>query len=150
MNLLHAILPNCPHENCKSELKIETCKAFLPSNLLEIMVQRLKEASIPVSERVYCPFPKCSALMSKSEGVENVDYEELSGGERLCVVCYKVFCVNCMVPWHENMICSEYKRRNHDVLAEVKALADVNLWRQCRRCNHMIELAAGCYHIVCR
>ena len=33
---------------------------------------------------------------------------------------------------------------------KLKSLATSNLWRQCVKCNHMIELAEGCYHMTCR
>ncbi|GKG45772.1 hypothetical protein Tco_0498218, partial [Tanacetum coccineum] len=31
---------------------------------------RVKEAAIPPTEKVYCPFPNCSELMSKTEVLE--------------------------------------------------------------------------------
>ncbi|XP_047339163.1 E3 ubiquitin-protein ligase RSL1-like [Impatiens glandulifera] len=148
VKLLRGILPKCPHANCKSDLKFDRCKVFLSHKLIEIMIQLLIEASIPVSEKVYCPFPKCSALMSKSIGVEIVD----SGGRR-CVKCEELFCIDCKVPWHEGIICSEYRIRNPDPpVDELKliALADYNLWRRCKKCSSMIELDDGCYHMTCR
>ncbi|KAI3822472.1 hypothetical protein L1987_10062 [Smallanthus sonchifolius] len=51
------------------------------------------------------------------------------------------------------MNCAEYKRRNPPPIVEesnLKNLAARNLWRQCIKCKHMIELAAGCYHMTCR
>ncbi|GFS37396.1 zinc finger (C3HC4-type RING finger) family protein [Actinidia rufa] len=116
----------------------------------------MKEASIPVTEKVYCPYPKCSALMSKLQVLEysksTVVGAERSG-IRKCAKCQGVFCINCKVPWHYNTNCLDYKRRNPYPPAEdarMKTLADGNLWRQCVKCNHMIELAAGCYHMTCR
>ncbi|KAK4358757.1 hypothetical protein RND71_020986 [Anisodus tanguticus] len=119
------------------------------------MKQRIKEASIPVTEKVYCPYPKCSALMSKSEVLE---YSKVSflGAERIgirkCTKCNGLFCVNCKVPWHYNIACDEYRRRNPNPPEDVnlKNLAAMNLWRQCVKCNHMIEHAVRCYHMTCR
>ncbi|KAH6836540.1 hypothetical protein C2S53_005159 [Perilla frutescens var. hirtella] len=156
MKLLHGLLPTCPHERCKSELRIDSCRAFLTPRLIEIMSQRLKEASILVTEKVYCPYPKCSALMSKGEALEyskNAIVGAERSGARKCVTCNGHFCINCKVPWHNNMTCFEYKRRNPyppQEEAKLKNLAATNLWRQCVKCNHMIELAAGCYHMTCR
>lgn len=65
--LLHGIVPKCPHENCNSDLKIDSCSKFLTPKLIEMMGQRIKEALIPDTEKVYCPYPKCSALMSRNE-----------------------------------------------------------------------------------
>nr|GEY67685.1 ribonuclease H domain-containing protein [Tanacetum cinerariifolium] len=65
--LLQGQLPNCPHENCKSKLQTESYSKFLDPKLYDLMNLRIKEASIPSTEKVYCPFPNCSALMSKTE-----------------------------------------------------------------------------------
>ncbi|KAA8544002.1 hypothetical protein F0562_021821 [Nyssa sinensis] len=156
VKLLHGMLPKCPQDGCNSKLKMDSCRKFLTPKLIEIMSQHIREASIPVSEKVYCPYPKCSALMSKSEVLEyskDVFYSAESFGARKCPKCHGHFCINCKVPWHTNMTCSEFKRKNpypHAEDAKLKTLAARNLWRQCVKCNHMIELAAGCYHMTCR
>ncbi|XP_047983265.1 E3 ubiquitin-protein ligase RSL1-like [Salvia hispanica] len=156
MKLLHGLLPTCPHEGCKSELKIDSCRTFLTPRLIDIMSQRMKEASIPVTEKVYCPYPKCSALMSKSEALEHskpaIVGAERSGA-RKCLKCNNHFCINCKVPWHNNSTCTQYKLCNPhppQEEAKLKNLAATNLWRQCVKCNYMIELATGCYHMTCR
>jgi len=154
--LFNGMVPKCPHESCKSELSIDGCGKFLMPKQIQIMKEWIREISMPVAERVYCPYPKCSALMSKSEASdfarkENV-WERILGA-RKCIKCYGLFCDNCKVPWHKNMTCKEYKRSNphaHPEDAKLKSLATRNLWRQCVKCNHMIELAEGCYHMTCR
>ncbi|KZV48534.1 hypothetical protein F511_16795 [Dorcoceras hygrometricum] len=156
VKLLHGMLPKCPHEGCSSELKIDSCRKFLPQRLIEIMNHRIMEASIPVTEKIYCPYPKCSALMSKREVLEYSNITFLGAeksGIRKCMICNGHFCINCKVPWHNNMSCLEYKRNNPYPQPEevkLKNLAATNMWRQCVKCNHMIELAAGCYHMTCR
>ncbi|PHU03394.1 hypothetical protein BC332_28645 [Capsicum chinense] len=155
VKLLHGIVPKCPHADCNSDLKLDSCSNFLTPKLIDIMKQRIEEASIPVTEKVYCPYPKCSALTSKSEVLEYTKGSFL-GAERLgirkCTKCTGLFCVNCKVPWHYGISCNEYRRRNPNPPEDVKlkTLAATNLWRQCVKCNHMIELAAGCYHMTCR
>ncbi|KAI8523973.1 hypothetical protein RHMOL_Rhmol13G0113300 [Rhododendron molle] len=159
VKLLHGMVPKCPHEGCNSILKINSCRKFLTPKLIEMMSQRMKEASIPVTEKVYCPYPKCSALMSKTDVLEhskktiNTIVHVQRSGVRKCITCQGLFCINCKVPWHDSMSCHEYKNKNPYPPAEdakLKTLADMNLWRQCVKCNHMIELAAGCYHMTCR
>ncbi|KAL6967328.1 RBR-type E3 ubiquitin transferase [Sarracenia purpurea var. burkii] len=149
VKLLQGLLPECPHEGCKTELKLDSCKIFLTSELCDIMRQRIKESSIPVTEKIYCPYPRCSALMSKSEVLANTRL----GGSSICKRCNGLFCMNCKVPWHSNMSCYAYKNLNPYTCAEdakLKSLATRNLWRQCVKCNHMVELAEGCNHIYCR
>ncbi|GFZ17931.1 zinc finger (C3HC4-type RING finger) family protein [Actinidia rufa] len=148
VKLLQGMLPKCPYDGCKTELKIENCKVFLTSELCDIMSHRIKESSIPASDKIYCPYSRCSALMSKAEVLVNAR----SGGSSKCKRCHGLFCVNCKVPWHNNMSCNAYKSSNPYPCAEdakLKSLATKNLWRQCVKCNHMVELAAGCNHIYC-
>lgn len=155
-NLLNGILAKCPHEECKSIVNVDSCVKFLGHKLVEIMKQRLKEASIPVSEKVYCPYPKCSALMSKTEVLQySISFivGARQSGRRKCLKCHKLFCIKCKVPWHTNMSCDYYEMMNPNVYAGEKlleCLARERLWKQCLKCNHMIELADGCYHITCR
>ncbi|EXB98576.1 putative E3 ubiquitin-protein ligase rbrA [Morus notabilis] len=154
--LREALVPKCPHHGCKSELDVDSCEKFLTPKFMEIMRQRKKEAIIPVTERVYCPDPRCSVLMSKTEVLEHSRKEGLNvdvSGARRCVKCNGVFCINCKVPWHRDMACDRYKLLNPNPPAEdakLKLLALRNLWRQCIKCNLMIELAEGCFHMTCR
>lgn len=154
VKLLHGILPKCPHEGCKSDLRVETCRKFLTAKLIEIWSERIREASIPIAEKVYCPHPKCSALMSQTEISEYAkDVGAERSGARKCVKCHGLFCIHCKVPWHSNLTCREYKMLHPNPPTEdvkLKSLASMNLWRQCVKCNHMIELAEGCFHMTCR
>lgn len=149
-------LAKCPYEGCNSEVAIDSCVKFLPPNLVEVMGQRMKESAVPLMQKVYCPDPKCSALMSKSEVLEYTKASFIGAeqsGARKCMKCRKFFCINCRVPWHYNMTCNAYKRSNPNPNGDeqmLKSLASKRLWRQCAKCNHMVELLEGCYHITCR
>jgi hypothetical protein len=71
---------------------------------------------------------------------------------RKCVKCRGSFCLSCKVPWHDGMSCYEYKMRYPHARpedAKLQNLARQRLWRQCVKCKHMIELAEGCYHMIC-
>lgn len=156
MKLLNGMVAKCPHEGCKSEVNTESCGEFLAPELVKVMSEHKKESFVPVSEKVYCPYPRCSTLMSKKEVLEYTNNTLLNAeqsGVRKCMKCCKFFCINCRVPWHNNMTCNGYKRSNPQAYAEdqkLKSLATKKLWRGCPRCNHMVELAEGCYHITCR
>ncbi|XP_034218857.1 probable E3 ubiquitin-protein ligase ARI3 [Prunus dulcis] len=137
----------------KCEVNIITCKKLLSPELADVMIERIKESSIPVTEKVYCAFPMCSALMSKKEVLEHTKTSFVSEGGRKCMKCQLYFCVNCKVPWHYDMSCYDYQRSETNSLAEeqlLKSLAMKKLWRQCSKCKHMVELDSGCYHITCR
>ncbi|CAB4313316.1 unnamed protein product [Prunus armeniaca] len=144
VNLQNGIVAQCPHKRCKCEVNIETCKIFLSRKLADIMIQRIKECSIPATEKVYCAFPRCSALMSKKEVLEHTKSSFASVGGRKCMKCHRLFCINCKVPWHYDMNCYDYQRSETSYsLAEeqlLKSLAMKKLWRQCSKCKHMVEL----------
>ncbi|KAI7749549.1 hypothetical protein M8C21_021916 [Ambrosia artemisiifolia] len=156
--LLQGMLPDCPHETCESKIGIESCRKLLKPELYKIMKSRVKEDSIPPSDKVYCPFPNCSALMSKDEVKEHTPTSSSTAaagdtGMRRCVDCNRHFCINCKVPWHDNVTCSDYMnsrkfRSSGD--AKLKSLATKKHWRECIKCKNLVELAFGCYHIYCR
>ncbi|KAF9598401.1 hypothetical protein IFM89_027834 [Coptis chinensis] len=156
VKLLHGVLPKCHHENCNTQLNIPSCRRFLTPDLIDKMNQHMMEASIPVTDKIYCPYPKCSVLMSKAEVMRYTD-NVFVGADRFatgkCIKCQCLFCMNCKVPLHFNLNCGEYKRSNPNSNMEdvkLKSLATKQSWRQCIKCNHMIELAEGCYHMTCR
>ncbi|PIA38656.1 hypothetical protein AQUCO_02700110v1 [Aquilegia coerulea] len=156
VKLLHGVVPGCPHEGCTTQLNITSCRKFLSPELIDRMSQRIAEASIPVTEKLYCPYPRCSVLMSKSEVLPCTD-NVYNGVDRSaigqCIKCRRLFCINCKVPWHHNLSCIEYKKSNTKSNAEdakLKSLATTQAWHQCIKCNHMIELVEGCYHMTCR
>ncbi|KAH7836707.1 hypothetical protein Vadar_004614 [Vaccinium darrowii] len=149
VKLVQGMLPKCPHDGCKTDLTREMCKAFLPPELNDIMSQRVKESSIAATDKIYCPYLRCSALMSRTEVSKNTHV----GGPSRCKRCQGLFCMYCKVPWHNNMSCVTYLRSNPSPSAEdakLKSLARKNLWRQCVKCSNMVELAEGCNHIYCR
>ncbi|CAI9100224.1 OLC1v1037174C1 [Oldenlandia corymbosa var. corymbosa] len=153
-------LPTCPQEGCKSSIKIGNCKKILTPRLVALMEERLKESEIPVLNRIYCPFPKCSHLMSKSAALYYTEFmvapknkNDVDSGFRKCLKCGNGFCVNCKVPWHKDTTCSDYKLLHPHSSAEealLISLARRYSWRRCIECSHMIEISAGCYHIKCR
>ncbi|PKA48510.1 hypothetical protein AXF42_Ash017409 [Apostasia shenzhenica] len=159
VKLLHGMLPVCPHLGCNIKLDLESCGKFLSPRLLDIMGQRIKEESIPPNQKVYCPFPRCSALMSLNEAILPQKSGSVkqnfssNSGLRKCIKCDGYFCINCKVPWHEKLSCYDYKRLNPQPRGEearLHSLARQKLWRQCVKCNHMIELVEGCFHMTCR
>ncbi|KAM0045906.1 putative transcription factor C2H2 family [Helianthus debilis subsp. tardiflorus] len=155
--LLQGKLPKCPHEKCESKIEIESCKKLLKPELYKILRSRVKEASIRPFDKVYCPFSNCSALMSKDEVKEHTLASSYTAageiGMRKCVECNCRFCINCKVPWHDNVTCSDYMKSflfQSSNEAKLKSLATKEGWRECKNCMNLVELASGCYHIDCR
>ncbi|KAM3256534.1 hypothetical protein ACQJBY_049154 [Aegilops geniculata] len=158
VKLLHGTLPACPQDGCTTKLTVEGSKIFLSPRLLDIMVQRIREGQIPATQKIYCPYPKCSALMSLSEMKHPLQESSSkytiadAATLRKCVKCRGSFCISCKVPWHDRMSCYDYKSRYPQARpddAKLQNLARQQLWRQCVKCKHMIELSEGCYHMTC-
>lgn len=159
VKLTHGCVPSCPHEGCTIKLTVDGCKPFLSSKWVEVWTKRMEEAAIPESDKVYCPYPNCSALMTLS-GIDRSRQACSSShpfptaiGRSECHQCHKVFCIECRVPWHSGMSCQEYQRRAPQLLgvdAKLHLLAKNNRWKRCTKCKHMIELAEGCNHMTCR
>ncbi|XP_047096555.1 E3 ubiquitin-protein ligase RSL1-like [Lolium rigidum] len=158
VKLRNGMLPACPQDGCTTKLTVKGSKIFLSPQLLEIMVQRIREGQIPAAQKIYCPYSRCSALMSLSEVIhplqESSSMYTVVGAATLrkCVKCRGSFCISCKVPWHDRISCYDYKRRYphaHPEDTKLQKLARKRLWRQCVQCNHMIELAEGCYHMTC-
>ena len=59
------ILVTCLHDGCPTIISYTQLSSLLSSPLLEILTKRQIEAAIPESERMYCPFQDCSALLFK-------------------------------------------------------------------------------------
>ncbi|ESQ37473.1 hypothetical protein EUTSA_v10002469mg [Eutrema salsugineum] len=156
VKLLGGQTASCPSDGCKSEVKMECCAKFLDPKLLEVMIQRKKEGSISVSDKVYCPYPKCSELMAKAEVLEYTKQYFVraeQSGARKCMKCRQFFCMQCKVPWHYNITCDEFSRsKTYQNAGDgmLKSLAQSKRWRACVKCNNMVELVWGCYHITCR
>ncbi|CDP08926.1 unnamed protein product [Coffea canephora] len=155
VKLREGTLPKCPQDGCHSDIKIDKCINVLSPELVEVLNQRVKEAKIPVLDRIYCPHPRCSNLMSKTEvlNYSKSRNNNTENGYGICFKCHGPFCINCKVPWHNEMTCSDYKELHPYSCIEdemLSSLAKRNSWQQCIKCSHMIELDVGCYHIICR
>jgi len=128
--------------------------------LLEVLAQRQIEAAIPETERIYCPFRDCSALLMKSatdsEKPSSSAHPPPTAASSFCVeceVCHRAFCEVCVVPWHGDMSCGEFQAnlKNLRLLGDEKLLqlANQQKWQRCKQCGRLVELSSGCFHMTC-
>ncbi|EOA25755.1 hypothetical protein CARUB_v10019116mg [Capsella rubella] len=139
----------CPAYRCKSELTCESCANLLTPKLIKMWQERIKDDSIPINERVYCPNPRCSALMSLDELSKPVKEDEV---RRKCFECNQLLCIKCKVPWHIDLSCGDYKRLGPNPNVndmKFKGLANRKRWRECGKCERTIELSEGCIKVTC-
>ncbi|GMN63902.1 hypothetical protein TIFTF001_032970 [Ficus carica] len=141
---------SCPGVDCKDVhfLELEACREILPREVVERWDEALCEALIPDSQKFYCPFKDCSAVLVNDgeEGEVIVESE--------CPICHRLFCARCGVPWHSGIGCEESETLNEDERGRedlmVRELAKEEKWQRCPKCMYYVEKIDGCLHITCR
>ncbi|KAF6170275.1 hypothetical protein GIB67_013250 [Kingdonia uniflora] len=134
---------NCPGLNCKVVLEPEFCRSIVPEQVFDRWVNALCESMILGSQKVYCPFKDCSAMLI-DDGVEVVTMSE-------CPYCRRLFCAQCKVPWHSGLVCIEFKRGigNDDLL--VMEMAKCKNWKRCSNCKFYVEKKEVSFNLLhCR
>lgn len=136
----------CPDVKCKGVIGPELCHSILPKEVLERWENALCESLILGSQKYYCPFKDCQAMLV-DDGEEVVTVSE-------CPNCRRLFCAQCKVVWHSGMDCREFRSLNKDVRERedimFTELAKKKKWRRCPCCKFYVEKKEGCLHIVCR
>lgn len=146
----------CPDSGCdKGVLDPDHCSRILPPDVFDRWGSALCESVILTSEKFYCPFKDCSALMIDDSGGNGGGGE---GGEAIaeaeCPNCNRLFCARCKVPWHPGIECSEYQKLNKDERGRedimLMKLAKDKKWTRCPKCMIYVEKTEGCLFILCR
>ncbi|XP_058757862.1 E3 ubiquitin-protein ligase RSL1-like [Vicia villosa] len=137
---------SCPVPECKGSLEAQICRTILPAEVFEKWSKGLCEALINASQKFYCPFANCSALLINDET------EAVTNSE--CPNCNRMFCAQCKVPWHDGIKCSEFQKLNagerekEDIM--LVRLAQNKHWRRCPNCKIYVARTMGCNIMRCR
>ncbi|KAF7137470.1 hypothetical protein RHSIM_Rhsim07G0127100 [Rhododendron simsii] len=144
----------CPYSDCKRGLlEPEHCRAILPPEVFDRWGNALCEAVILASEKFYCPYKDCSALLIDDYGAgDGVGGEVIRQSE--CPNCKRMFCVQCKVPWHSEFECAEFQELNKDERGRedmmLMHLAKKKKWMRCPKCKFYVEKSEGCMYMKCR
>ncbi|RDX78316.1 E3 ubiquitin-protein ligase RNF144A, partial [Mucuna pruriens] len=136
----------CPDPKCTGVLESQYCRSIIPEEVFDRWENALCENLVLGSQKFYCPFKDCSAMLI-SDAEEVVTSSE-------CPYCNRLFCAQCKVSWHAGIDCMEfrslkqYEREREDLM--VMELAKDKSWRRCPKCNFYVEKSGGCSHISCR
>ncbi|XP_058004677.1 E3 ubiquitin-protein ligase RSL1 isoform X2 [Hevea brasiliensis] len=137
----------CPGLNCKAVLELETCRIKLNKGVIDLWEDALCQELISVSQRFYCPYKDCSAML-----VNDKEGQEISEAE--CPFCHRLFCARCHVPWHSGVDCEVFQKLNEDERGRedlmVMELARDQKWSRCPQCKFYVERTEGCPHMTCR
>ncbi|XVE51790.1 hypothetical protein DITRI_Ditri02bG0069700 [Diplodiscus trichospermus] len=127
-------------------LEPQICRLIVPGEVFDRWENALCESLILGSQKLYCPFRVCSALLVDDGGSDVAESE--------CPNCQRLFCAQCKVEWHAGISCSEFQnlskheRSREDIL--VMELAKNNKWRRSPNCKIYVEKTQGCLRIPCR
>ncbi|XP_009136011.1 probable E3 ubiquitin-protein ligase RNF217 [Brassica rapa] len=145
----------CPDVDCTRLLEPYTCRNIIPGDLFERWDKALCESLIVSSEKVYCPFEDCSAMMV----VDDDDDQGDEVTETECPSCHRLFCAQCKVTWHAGIGCEEFqrggntkkkKKSSDEEDAMLIQMANKKHWRRCPSCKFYVEKIDGCVHMSCR
>ncbi|KAL6496443.1 hypothetical protein OROGR_029701 [Orobanche gracilis] len=140
---------DCPASGCKGFLEPQHCSSILPKQVFDRWGDALCEAVILASQKFYCPFKDCSALLVDDTREKN---EFIVQSE--CPDCNRLFCVQCKVPWHSGLTCAEFQKLGKDERSTEDVML-VNLakgkkWMRCPMCKIYVERSSGCLFMKCR
>lgn len=136
----------CPGADCKATLDFNICRMMIPKDVLAKWDEFLCQSLIPNSQKLFCPFRDCSAMLIHDSGevIEKIK----------CPACRRSFCAQCHVPWHSEFKCKEFQKLNAKKGGKddglFKLLAKKKSWQKCPSCKMHVEKIDGCIHITCR
>ncbi|GAB2291590.1 hypothetical protein Dimus_025846 [Dionaea muscipula] len=135
----------CPVLGCVGSLEPEFCRDVVSLTVFNRWGELLCESAL-TNNKFYCPFKDCSALLF-DDGIEFVTRSE-------CPHCWRLFCAQCRVVWHEGVSCDEVQRLNEDERASedfmLRNLARNKNWKRCPMCKFYVEKIDGCLYMKCR
>ncbi|KAF7300607.1 RBR-type E3 ubiquitin transferase [Mycena chlorophos] len=138
--------PECPSAEFVDGIPDELAARVIGPERMVLWDQQKLLHSIPF---MYCPNPKCSAIVETPQ--------EEDGGvqtEAVCPFCQLWMCVACKVAWHRDLTCEEYQALPPDERSPedrlLMELAKAKQWRRCPHCSSLVELVSGCNHMTCR
>lgn len=142
---------SCPVSGCNGELEPYNCRSILPKEVFDRWGDVLCEALLMGSERFYCPFKDCSALLLIDQDQDSSSSVVIQSE---CPECRRLFCARCKVGWHSGIVCEEFQKLNKDEREredlQLMQLAKGQAWQRCPRCRMYVARSAGCAQMLCR
>ncbi|KAF0715339.1 Aste57867_3427 [Aphanomyces stellatus] len=136
----------CASLGCSREVRPPHISAFLSSTIFE-KFSELVTAKAFEDQSMYCPNKECSQVFLKP------DFRP--GEEKTaCLICKTKLCLQCGVKWHDGLDCDQYKRMiasgGDSDEAQLHALKEKMKWKQCPKCNMLVERSVGCNFMRCK
>ena len=136
----------CPDPKCRGLLEPHCCRDIIPQEVFDRWENALCESLVLGSQKFYCPYKDCSAMLVDDGG------EVVTASE--CPDCRRLFCAQCRVSWHAGIECRVFQNLNKDERERedimVMELAKKKNWRRCPHCKFYVDKVQGCLQITCR
>ena len=139
----------CPDESCQLRWDPRYVLRFLPRTLHEAYNEDLFALFWSRAYKVTCPTEGCGVAAY-------VDHQRTPGFPHVeCHKCETRICALCLVPWHTNLTCQQYRQKNYTEVMEseemktLRALAKQGA-KRCPRCQMAIEKDGGCDSMYCQ
>ena len=147
----------CPVLECEGSLDPQFCRPILSDEVYDRWGLLFCEVLFKVSEKFYCPFSDCSALLINDK-MNPVKNSECPNCNRMfyarCMVPGHDVCARCMVPWQQAIKCSEFKKLNVDRRKKGDVMfmcfAKDTEWRRCPKCRIYVAKSEGSINMTCR
>ncbi|KZM25640.1 zinc ion binding [Ascochyta rabiei] len=120
-----------PPRCCRVVIPLDTCRTMLPREMVKKFDLKVDELATP--NPTYCANAGCSKFIRP---------KDITNGIGVCVFCKHKTCAQCKSQEHTGLCPSD---------PHVQLLMDAakrSKWQQCTRCNNMVELAHGCFHMT--
>ncbi len=126
-----------PPKCCLNEIPFRIITKHIPDDLKTTFHSCQMEWDIPISERLYCYEPECSALIQP----KNINQAKKIGR---CRHAHHT-CTMCRGKSHGKAECPQ----DHDMML-TNTLAEQEGWKRCSQCNALVEHREACQHMTCR
>ncbi len=120
-----------PPQCCGSPISIDTCRELLPKELVKKFDLKVEELATP--NPTYCWNAECSEFIRSAN---------IKDGIATCPLCQEKTSTCCKNKAHAGLCPND---------PHVQLLMDVakrSKWQQCIKCNNMVELVQGCFHMT--
>ncbi|KAK8050658.1 hypothetical protein PG994_012388 [Apiospora phragmitis] len=139
----------CEHEQhwppkcCLNTIPEPTNLTLTDEDLKQRYRSRAEEWNLPVSERVYCHQPECSAWLRPAQIDRALNTARCTAGHSTCTLCRGA--------QHENLNADGHGTcpQDRDVQRTAQ-LAEEAGWRRCPGCHAYVEHSDACQHMTCR
>ncbi|KAK8035888.1 E3 ubiquitin-protein ligase ARI4 [Apiospora marii] len=137
----------CEHEQhwppkcCLNTIPEPTILTLTDEDLKQRYRSRAEEWNIPVSERVYCHQPECSAWLRPDRIDRALNVARCDAGHSTCTLCRGA----------QHELTNGQGACPHDRdIQRTEELAEEAGWKRCTGCHAYVEHSDACQHMTCR